>query len=93
MDNGLVNQLKALTQNLNEIKEQQSVMNRKLDKIEETQEQHTESLINIETTNKVYGDMYKMNDDNVRKIEKRVEKLEKKSGIEPSPDLMLVDIQ
>ena len=34
----------------------------------ETLESHTTSLLTIETTIKAYGDMYKINDDNIRKI-------------------------
>lgn len=86
-DGELLEKLKNLIkEEIRPVKEQQSIMNEKLD-------QHTESLVQIETTVKSYSDMYKMNDDNVRKIQKRVEKLEKKSGIEPSPELILVDIQ
>ena len=59
----------------------------------ETLETHTGSLVNIETTIKAYGDMYKINDDNIRKIEKRTVALEEKAGIEAPEELTLTKIQ
>ena len=55
-------------------------------------EQHTESLLNIESTIKVYGDMYKMKNDNAKKLEKRTETLEEKAGITPPTELTLTEI-
>ncbi len=60
--------------------------------IEQTLESHTASLVEIESTNKVYGDMYKINNDNVRKIQSRIEVLENRHGIEPSPEHILLDV-
>lgn len=71
--------LHSTAENVRRIKEQQSLMNEKLD-------QHTESLINIEHTNNIYGDMYKLNNDNIKKLERRIEKLEDSTGIEPQPE-------
>ena len=50
------------------------------------------SVVSIEETNKVYGDMYKINDDNVRKLEKRIEPLEEDAGIEIPPELTLLKV-
>src|SRR3989344_2236404 len=61
--------------------------------IKETQETHTSSLLTIETTIKAYGDMYKINDDNIRKVEKRTETLEEKAGIETPEELILLKVQ
>lgn len=64
-----------------------------LEPIKETLQQHTESLVNIENTNKIYGDMYKLNNDNMKRLERRVEKLEEDAGIEPNPDDTLAVLQ
>ncbi len=55
-------------QQVRDIKDQQSVMNGKLDN-------HSGSLISIESKLDAYGDMYKINDSNIRKMEKRLETL------------------
>lgn len=64
-----------------------------LEPIKETQQQHTESLVSIENTNNIYGDMYKLNNDNMKKLERRVEKLEEDAGINPEPDDTLAALQ
>lgn len=51
------------------------------------------SVVNMETTISVYGDMYKINDDNARKLEKRIKVLEDNSGIEPPSELTLLNVQ
>ncbi|HSX39135.1 MAG TPA: hypothetical protein VLI92_00915 [Candidatus Saccharimonadales bacterium] len=38
---------------------------------------HTVSLLNIENTLKFYGDMYQVNRDEIKNLDKRVNKLEK----------------
>lgn len=63
----------------------------RLDGIDENLRQHTEALVNIEDTIKVYGDMYQINNDNARKLEKRVDVLENSEGIVPPPELRLAD--
>lgn len=80
-------------QQVRDIKNQQSVINGKLDDIGETLEGHTGSLITIEKELKAYGDMYKINDSNIRKIEKRVKNLEKNTGIQSPPELVLTNVQ
>lgn len=92
---------------LTTLKEQQSVINEKLDdlgdsskeqekrlkKIEEILEnQVLPSVAYIEQNVKSYADMYKRNDDNVRKIQKRLGTLEEKSGVIPPEELTLVDV-
>lgn len=78
--------LHSTVENVRSIKELQSLMNEKLD-------QHTESLINIEHTNKIYGDMYKLNNDNMKRLKRRIEKLEDSAGIEPQPEDTLAALQ
>ncbi len=49
-------------ENIRRIKEQQSVMNEKLDN-------HTQALVTIESKISIYGDTYKLNNDNMKKLE------------------------
>lgn len=74
------------------IKDQQSVMNKKLDGIEERLDGHGAALVRIESTLKGYGDMYKMNNSNAKKLEKRVEVLEDNAGVQPPPELVLSEV-
>lgn len=67
------------------MKDQLSVINSKLDS-------HTGSLMQIEATLNGYADMYKINDANVRKVEKRVETLEENAGIESPQEFTLADV-
>lgn len=67
-------------------------INEKLGEVNKKQNQHTSSLVNIENTIKMYGDMYQINDDNVRKLEKRIDVLEDKGGIEAPPELRLANL-
>lgn len=76
------------------IKDQQSVINKKLDDINEVQEDKLlPSVVTIENEIKVYGDMYKLNNDNMKKLEKRMETLEDNAGVEPPPELTLTEVQ
>jgi|SRR3989344_1459277 len=69
-DLGVINKkLEQHDKNFAELRETLDEHGRKLD-------QHTEALINIEDTIKVYGDMYQVNNDNARKMEKRIDVLE-----------------
>lgn len=62
---------------------------KRLDEIRETLDAHTGSLITIEGELKAYADMYKINDSNIRRVEKRLEILEGDAGIEVPPELKL----
>lgn len=76
------------------IKNQQSVFNKKLDELKETiDEQILPSVVTTENTIQAYGDMYKINDDNARKLEKRIEIVETKLEIKPNPEHMLIEVQ
>lgn len=82
------------------IKDQQSVMNEKLnavvkdlEEVKDFQEQRLlRSLITIETEIKAYGDMYKINNNNNKKLEERIEVLEDKSDVTPPPELTLTEV-
>lgn len=88
------------TENTRTIKEQQSLMNEKLDTLQEDLNEVKElqetriypSVVEIEHTIKAYGDAYKINDDNARKLEKRVVTLEAHSQIQPPPELSLAEV-
>lgn len=90
-------------QQVRDIKSQQSVMNGKLDSIEERLDDpdsgleainrkldsNTAAVMELESTVKGYADMYQMNDSNVRKMEKRLETLEKDAGIKIASEFRL----
>lgn len=76
-------------QQVRDIKDQQSVMNGKLDEVQETLDAHTGSLITIEKELKGYADMYKIDDSNIRRMEKRLETLEEDAGVDVMPALKL----
>ncbi len=80
------------TENVRSLKEQQSVMNEKLDEIKETLEANTASVVTIEKEIKAYGDMYKINNSNGKKLEKRIETLEDKTGIIPVSEFTLAEV-
>ena len=46
-------------------------------------------LVYIETTVKGYADMYKINDSNIRRMEKRLKTLEENTGVEVPPEFQL----
>lgn len=76
-------------QQVRDIKSQQSVINGKLDEMQETLDAHTGSLMTIERDIKGYADMYKINDSNIRKMEKRLEAVEGNAGISVPSELQL----
>lgn len=84
------------TEDTRKIKEQQSVINEKLDALEDVKEILEDrvypSVVEIENTIKAYGDMYKINNENSKKLEKRLEVAEDKLNIQPDPEFSLVDV-
>ena len=87
------------------VRDQLSMMNGKFDEMSETLkdpdtglesinrrlDSNTAAVMKLESTIKGYGDMYKINDSNIRKIEKRTEVLENNADIEPSPEFILAE--
>lgn len=53
---------------------------------------NTGAIVKLESTVNGYGDMYKINDSNIRKMEKRLETVEEKEGIQVPPELHLEPI-
>lgn len=76
------------------------ILNEALDPIKETLKEHGQrleavqgSVVTIENTINAYGDMYKINNSNAKKLEKRVETLEDNAGVTPPPELTLTEVQ
>lgn len=83
------------------------ILNEALEPIKETQKEHTKVLkehsealetlqassITIENTINGHGDMYKINNSNDKKLEKRIETLEENAGIIPPPEFTLAEVQ
>lgn len=84
------------TNQIRAVKEQLSVVNEKLDTLQEIKEIVEDriypSVMAIELDLKAYGDMYKLNNDNARKLEKRVVTLEGHAHIQSPPELSLADV-
>ncbi|MCL5784162.1 MAG: hypothetical protein M1142_02305 [Patescibacteria group bacterium] len=62
------------------IKDQLSVVNKKLDT-------HSSSLVNIESKLDAYGDMYKINKHNIERLDTRLSTVEDNLEIEPPENL------
>lgn len=62
-----------------------------LEPIKQKQESHSAALVSIESKLDAYGDMYKINDSNVRKVEKRLKALEENADITPPSEFVLAD--
>lgn len=85
--------LKPIWIEINQVKKTQERFANSLKKVQDVQEnQLVPAVASIENTVKVYGDMYKSNNDNMKKLEKRTEKLEEKAKTEPQPELILAGV-
>ena len=87
---GMEAQQSIMAEQVRVVKDQQSVMNDKLDNHTEILESHTakldnhtEALISIEDTLKGYGDMYEVNKDKIKNLDKRVTVVENQLGLAP----------
>lgn len=85
-----------ITNQIRAIKEQLSVVNEKLDALQEIKEIVEDrlypSVVTIELDIKAYGDMYKLNNDNAKKLDHRLKVVEKKSDIKPDPEFSLAEV-
>ncbi len=85
---------KILEDALNPLREDIRSLKSDLSEIKDTQEERVLPTVTyIEQNIKTYADMYKMNNDNMKKLEKRVETLEDHSGIQAPPELTLAEVQ
>lgn len=50
---------------------------------------NTVAVMELESTVNGYADMYKINDSNIRRVEKRLEPLEEKAGVDVPPEYQL----
>ena len=86
-----------LDEALEPIKDDQSEFRKKLDEVSEGLDEVKNTiesrvlppLVYIETTVKGYADMYKINDSNSHRMEKRLETVEEKQAIDVPPELKL----
>lgn len=75
---------------LNEVSEGQKSLQKEVADLKNTIETRVLlPLIYIETTVKGYVDSYKINDSNIRRMEKRLETLEEDVGVDVPPELKL----
>lgn len=84
------------TNQIRAVKEQLSVVNEKLDALQEIKEIVEDriypSVMAIELDIKAYGDMYKLNNDNAKKLDHRLKDVEEKSNIKPDPEFSLAEV-
>ena len=73
------------------IEEQLSDPDTGLEAINRRLDANTGAVMELEKTVKGYADMYKVNDSNIRKMQKRLETVEENAGIEIPSELHLVD--
>lgn len=92
---------KSVNQTLETINRSIGNINQTIETINQTLDHHSDvidnqllpSVLETENTIKVYGDMYKLNNDNMVKLQKHLEPLENKAGIQPPPELTLAEVQ
>src|SRR3989344_5139702 len=87
--------LESHTKTLESVTKTLILLNSSVASVKATLREHSETLgslnssvLNIETTNAVYGDMYKINNDNSKKLEKRFITLEDNAEIEAPTDCL-----
>ena len=83
--------LEPIHKNLAEINKKLGEQDKNFETINKKLDQHTGALINIEDTIKMYGDMYQINNDNAKKLEKRIDVLEDKGRVVAPPELRLAN--
>lgn len=84
--------VEPITQRLNGIDGQLKDPDTGLKRLNNRMDANTAAVIELEKTVKGYGDMYKINDSNIRKVEKRLETLEEDADVEVPPELQLADV-
>lgn len=84
---------KLLDEALEPIKQKQENQSSALSSIKDKQESHSAALISIESKLDAYGDMYKINNSNAKRLEKRVETLEENADITPPSEFILAEVQ
>lgn len=63
-----------------------------LEPIKEKQDSQSAALVNIEGKLDAYGDMYKINEDHIRRLDKRLNLAEEELGINPQEELTIPQI-
>lgn len=83
---------KILNETLEPIKQKLDNHSERFNNLSEKLDNHGAALVNIESKLDVYGDMYKINNSNAKKLEKRMETLEDNTGITPPPEFTLAEV-
>lgn len=81
--------LTALDQNYNELKQEVTNLNEKFENLSETVETIKGFILNIENTLEGYGDMYKVNQDYILRLQSPIQNVEKKNGIDAPEELIV----
>lgn len=84
--------LDGITNRLDGVSNQLDDPDTGLKRINERLDANTAAVMELEKTVNGYGDMYKINDANVRKVEKRVESLEENAGIKSPEEFTLAEV-
>lgn len=84
--------LKPLKKDIGSVRDRLDDPDTGLKRINERLDSNTAAVMELEKTVKGYADMYKINDSNTRKMEKRVETLEENADIRPPSELQLADV-
>jgi len=84
---------KLLNEALEPVKQKLDNHDERFDSLSEKLDNHGAALVNIESKLNAYGDMYKINNGNAKKLEKRIETLEENAGIIPPPEFTLAEVQ
>lgn len=91
------------TNQIRAVKDQLSVVNEKVDRLETVEEDLSKlkdvtvkrvypSVMEIQLAIKAYGDMYKLNNDNAKKLDHRLKVVEERSNIKTDPEYSLAEI-
>ncbi len=88
------NKLKAIVEEVvnnavNPLKQMLEDPDTGLKRLNDRMDANTVAIVKLEATVNGYGDMYKINDSNIRKMEKRLETVEEDAGIEVPPEFHL----
>lgn len=86
--------LAEVKKNVAKVEKNVAVVEKNLAEVKRVQEtQVLPSVVATEQTLKGYADMYKINDENVKKLDKRLNIVEEELSIEPPPELTLGQVK
>ncbi|OGE36405.1 hypothetical protein A3B45_01975 [Candidatus Daviesbacteria bacterium RIFCSPLOWO2_01_FULL_39_12] len=86
--------LDGVRSGLDEVRSDLSEVKQELKEVKDIQEQRIlPSLTYIETTVKSYADRYVINEDHIRRVDKRLTTVEDNLGIQPPQELMIPSVE